>query len=48
MDFICSTVHLIGEVIYFWRREYQDRSIQHFHLLFWISMETILEKCTNY
>ncbi|XP_026830504.1 uncharacterized protein LOC113563289 [Ooceraea biroi] len=37
LDFICSKDCPIGEVKhYFWRREYQGRGIQHFHLLIWI------------
>ena len=37
IDFICSKDCPIGEVThYFWRREYQGRGIQHFHLLVWI------------
>ncbi|XP_036140876.1 uncharacterized protein LOC118644972 [Monomorium pharaonis] len=33
IDFICSKDCPIGEVThYFWRREYQGRGIQHFHL----------------
>jgi len=33
-DFINSKDYPIGEVThYFWRREYQGRGIQHFHLL---------------
>ncbi|XP_070528976.1 uncharacterized protein [Cardiocondyla obscurior] len=37
IDFICSKDFPIGEVThYFWRREYQSRGIQHFHLLIWI------------
>ena len=37
LDFICSNDSPIGEVQhYFWRREYQGRGIQHFHLLIWI------------
>ncbi|XP_067209109.1 uncharacterized protein [Linepithema humile] len=43
LDFICSKDHPIGEVThYFWRREYQGRGIQHFHLLIWIKNAPIL------
>lgn len=44
LDFICSKSNPIGEVIhYFWRREYQTRGTQHFHLLIWIKDAPILE-----
>jgi len=43
LDFICSKDHPIGEVThYFWRREYQGRGIQHFHLLLWIKNAPII------
>ncbi|XP_036140477.1 uncharacterized protein LOC118644866 [Monomorium pharaonis] len=43
IDFICSEDHPIGEVIhYFWRREYQGRGIQHFHMLIWIKDAPII------
>lgn len=36
MKFLLSDDHPIGKVKhYFWRREYQGRGLQHFHLLFW-------------
>ena len=47
LDFICSKDRPIGEVThYFWRREYQDRGIQHFHILIWIKNAPILGKST--
>ncbi|XP_067215692.1 uncharacterized protein [Linepithema humile] len=43
LDFICSEDNPIGEVMhYFWRREYQGRGIQHFHLLIWIKDAPII------
>lgn len=43
LDFICSKGHPIGEIThYFWRREYQGRGVQHFHLLIWIKNAPIL------
>ncbi|XP_070517913.1 uncharacterized protein [Cardiocondyla obscurior] len=58
IDFICSKDFPIGEVThYFWRREYQSRGIQHFHLLIWIkdspifgesSVEEVLKFISQY
>lgn len=37
LAFICSADNPIGKVKhYFWRREYQQRGMVHFHLLIWI------------
>ena len=37
LDFLCSDDNPIGKVIhYFWRREYQKRGTEHYHLLIWI------------
>lgn len=49
LDFICSTDNPIGKVAhYFWRREYQGRGTQHFHLLIWIeNAPTIGESTTD-
>ncbi|XP_024872055.1 uncharacterized protein LOC112454736 [Temnothorax curvispinosus] len=45
LDFICSKDNPIGKVAhYFWRREYQGRGIQHFHLLIWIEGAPIIGK----
>ncbi|EZA57993.1 hypothetical protein X777_02001 [Ooceraea biroi] len=45
LDFICSKDHPIGEVThYFWRREYQGRGIQHFHLLLWVKNAPIISE----
>ncbi|XP_029161563.1 uncharacterized protein LOC114933247 [Nylanderia fulva] len=47
LDFIRSKDHPIGEVThYFWRREYQGRGIQHFHLLIWIKNAPIFGEST--
>jgi len=47
LDFINSKDFPIGEVShYFWRREYQDRGIQHFHLLIWIKNAPIFGEST--
>lgn len=46
-DFINSKDNPIGEVThYFWRREYQGRGIQHFHLLIWIKDAPIFGEST--
>ena len=48
LNFICSNDHPIGEVThYFWRREYQGRGTQHFHLLIWIKDAPIIGKSSN-
>lgn len=48
LDFICSSDNPIGEVThYFWRREYQGRGMQHFHLLIWIKDAPVLGKSSN-
>ncbi|EZA54482.1 hypothetical protein X777_05758 [Ooceraea biroi] len=48
LDFICSPDNPIGEVIhYFWRREYQGRGTQHFHLLIWIKDALIIGVSSN-
>jgi|GEM_PF-3635344 len=45
LDFILSPDHPIGEVEhYFYRREYQARGAQHFHLLIWIKDAPIIGK----
>ncbi|XP_011858793.1 PREDICTED: uncharacterized protein LOC105556322 [Vollenhovia emeryi] len=45
LDFISSKDQPIGEVThYFWRREYQCRGIQHFHLLIWVKDAPIIGK----
>lgn len=36
LDFLTSADEPMGKVVhYFWRREYQNRGLQHFHLLLW-------------
>lgn len=48
LDFICLPDHPIGEIThFFWRREYQGRGIQHFHLLIWIKDAPILSISPN-
>lgn len=49
LKFICSKDNPIGEVShYFWRREYQGRGTQHFHMLIWIKdAPTIGESSTE-
>jgi len=47
LDFSCSKDHPIGEVIlYFWRREYQGRGVQHL-LLLWIKNVPIIGKSSS-
>ncbi|XP_048514295.1 uncharacterized protein LOC125501742 [Athalia rosae] len=48
LDFICSPDNPIGEVThFFWRRQYQGRGMQHFHLMNWIKDAPILETSSN-
>ncbi|RLU21769.1 hypothetical protein DMN91_006145 [Ooceraea biroi] len=48
LDFICSPDNPIGEVThYFWRREYQGRGMQHFHLLIWIKDAPVIGTSSN-
>ena len=48
LDFICSPDNPIGKVThYFWRREYQSRGLQHFHLLIWIEDAPIIDKSSK-
>ena len=48
LDFICSPDNPIGKVThYFWRREYQSRGSQHFHLLIWIEDAPIIDKSSE-
>jgi len=48
LDFICSNNHPIGKVThYFWRREYQGRDTQHFHLLIWIKDAPIIGESSS-
>ena len=43
LDFITSSDEPLGKVIhYFWRREYQSRGAQHFHLILWVKDASIL------
>ncbi|XP_053989992.1 uncharacterized protein LOC128882418 isoform X2 [Hylaeus volcanicus] len=48
LDFICSPDNPIGKVThYFWRRKYQSRGLQHFHLLIWIEDAPIIDKSSK-
>ncbi|XP_048514971.1 uncharacterized protein LOC125501890 [Athalia rosae] len=48
LDFICSPDKPIGEVThFFWRREYQGRGTQHFHLMIWIKDAPIFGTSSN-
>ncbi|XP_024941433.1 uncharacterized protein LOC112494451 [Cephus cinctus] len=48
LDFILSPNNPIGEVDhYFYRREYQSRGAQHFHILIWIKDAPIIGKSTT-
>ncbi|EZA49465.1 hypothetical protein X777_12328 [Ooceraea biroi] len=48
LDFICSPDNPIGEVThYFWRREYQGRGMQYFHLLIWIKDAPVIGTSSN-
>lgn len=45
LDFITSSDEPLGKIIhYFWRREYQSRGAQHFHLMLWVKDAPILHK----
>lgn len=44
LEFICAKDEPLGEVIhYFWRREYQSRGTQHFHVLIWVKNAPVKE-----
>ncbi|XP_014299180.2 uncharacterized protein LOC103578710 [Microplitis demolitor] len=48
LDFILSDSQPLGKIIhYFWRREYQGRGIQHFHLILWVEGAPIIGINTN-
>lgn len=45
LDFISSENGPLGKVIHYgWRREYQSRGLQHFHIILWIKGAPILGK----
>ncbi|KAF8792848.1 hypothetical protein HNY73_004397 [Argiope bruennichi] len=45
LDFLMSSNEPLGKVIhYFWRREYQSRGVQHFHLMLWVKDAPILRE----
>ena len=47
LEFICSEQAPLGKVVhYFWRREYQGRGTQHYHMLLWIDDAPILGEST--
>lgn len=48
LDFIHSDDKPLGEIVHsFFRREYQGRGIQHFHLLLWVKDAPILGESPN-
>lgn len=48
LDFLLSDTEPIGKIShYYWRREYQGRGIQHFHMIIWIEDAPILDVNTN-
>lgn len=43
LDFLTSASKPLGEIEhYFWRREYQSRGAQHFHLMLWVKGAPVL------
>ena len=45
MDFILSSDNPLGKVKYnFWRREYQGRGMDHFHIVLWIEGAPVMDK----
>lgn len=45
LDFRTSPEAPLGEIVhYFWRREYQARGLQHFHLMLWVKNAPILRE----
>ncbi|KAI5701995.1 hypothetical protein M8J75_015542 [Diaphorina citri] len=47
MDFITSPDAPLGIIEhYFWRREYQSRGLQHFHIMLWVKDAPVLEEST--
>ncbi|KAI5699214.1 hypothetical protein M8J76_012092 [Diaphorina citri] len=48
LDFIQADGGPLGKVIhYVWRREYQTRGLQHFHLLIWVENAPVIGESTN-
>jgi hypothetical protein len=48
LDFLVSDDAPLGKIVhYFWRREYQQRGLQHFHLLLWVDNAPILGENSN-
>jgi len=48
LDFISSDDGPIGKVVHYaWRREYQTRGLQHFHIVIWVDQALLLGESTN-
>ncbi|XP_044742220.1 uncharacterized protein LOC123303484 [Chrysoperla carnea] len=48
LDFLNSPEEPLGKIEhYFWRREYQSRGLQHFHILLWVKDAPVLEKSST-
>lgn len=48
LKFICSPNGPLGHVAHYaWRREYQSRGLQHFHIMIWIKDAPVLGVATN-
>lgn len=48
LDFISSDDEPIGKVVHYaWRREYQTRGLQHFHIVMWVDQAPVLGESTN-
>jgi hypothetical protein len=48
MDFITSEDAPLGKVTHYaWRREYQTRGLQHFHILLWIEGAPVIGENTT-
>uniref|UniRef100_A0A8D8PQV6 Helitron helicase-like domain-containing protein n=1 Tax=Cacopsylla melanoneura TaxID=428564 RepID=A0A8D8PQV6_9HEMI len=44
LDFLLSDAAPLGKVTpYFYRREYQSRGLQHFHILLWVKDAPVLD-----
>lgn len=45
MAFLLSDSHPLGVIVhFFWRREYQSRGLQHFHIMLWVKNAPIIGK----
>lgn len=48
LDFISTNDGPLGKVLHYaWRREYQTRGLQHFHIVIWIDQAPVLGESTN-